>query len=169
MSISQFWTESKTIQSSNTPSLEEDSILLELYHWLKSDNRRTRKLIQEYYLKTNFDYVKWNILYANRYAKGSYFNFLNETLKHNWALEFREKHEKWIEQKKEPFKLDLQAEIVRNIALKADYIIMERGKRYKIKQVFDNGEIEVTQEDLQKTLIISPERAFNCQFESVTK
>jgi len=50
-------------------------------------------LVRQYLKDSGFEYVKWNILYANNNAKDNYLSYLSLSLKHNWGLRFREETE----------------------------------------------------------------------------
>lgn len=153
----------------NAPDTPES--FQELFSLLHSDKKKLRQLIIEFVEKNNFDYVKWNILYANRYSKGAYAEYLKLCLENDWAFEFREEQELLMQQKPqlEQKDIDLKAQIVINIASKADYIILSRGRKYKIQKVLPNGALEILREDSQMTFTVTPERAFNCRFENTPR
>ena len=160
-----------TIKPSPTPTQDTSVSLIELFDLLKSDKKKLRQIIQEFVDSKGFDYVKWNILYANRYSTGHYADYLTLCLKNDWAFEFREEQELLIQQQPQlaQDQIDLKAQIVRNIASKADYIILSRGRKYKIQKILPNGALEILREDSQMTFTVSPERAFNCRFENLPR
>jgi len=84
---------------------EENSRMEDLISLLKSKAKNLKETIQLYYREKGFDYVKWNILYANQKATKNYVVFLKKSLKEDWGAEYREE-----EQKKEEIERMLREE-----------------------------------------------------------
>jgi hypothetical protein len=54
---------------------------------------KLRRTITQYYQERGYEYVRWNILYANKKAKKSYSSYLQQALRENWAEEWKEEEE----------------------------------------------------------------------------
>ncbi len=109
-------------------SFEEDTTLTKLYDLLKSPTKGLREEIGKYYREKGFEYVNWNIEYANKMATKNYTTYLKKCLKENWGGEFREVETTKIESEK-------VHQEVKNKDMKAsqakDKEILELNKRYK--------------------------------------
>lgn len=107
---------------------EEDADLTQLYELLKSSTKLLKEELGKYHREKGFDYVKWNIEYANKTATKSYATYLKKCLKEDWGAEFRETETKKRESekiKKEEKSKELKASQTR------DKEILELNKHYK--------------------------------------
>lgn len=57
---------------------------------IKNQTNIVRELIAIAFREKGFEYVKWNILYANKEAKKNYAVFLKKALEENWGMEIQE-------------------------------------------------------------------------------
>ena len=76
---------------------QENNELQSLTDLLKDgykDSKGLKDSIKRSYLKHGYDYVKYNILYANKKASKAYAGFLKNALVENWGEESRLEHEK---------------------------------------------------------------------------
>jgi len=63
----------------------------------KRVTRGLREKIEYFYSRNGYEYVKWNIVYANKKAKKNYTTYLKRALDGNWAVDFEEEEKKQIE------------------------------------------------------------------------
>jgi hypothetical protein len=80
----------------------ENNELQSLVDMLKAEYKDSKGLqyyLKRYYLKNGYDYVKYNIMYANKKASRAYVGFLKSALEENWGNELRLEHEKQQKQK----------------------------------------------------------------------
>jgi hypothetical protein len=73
------------------------SELQSLFALLKKRTEKLDKVVGEYFQSKGFEYVKWNILYANAKAKKSYSTYLQQALENNWAEEWAQEERERIE------------------------------------------------------------------------
>lgn len=80
---------------------------------IKKCSNALKKAVRKYYDSHGFEYVKWNILYANNYAKKNYSPYLQKAFAENWG-------EEWAEQEKARLEIaeKREKEIVEKIELK---------------------------------------------------
>lgn len=84
-------TEQKQADKSLKPDLQA---LLSL---VKKRTDKLEKVVGEYYQSKGYEYVRWNVLYANKNAKKSYTTYLQKALTENWAEEWAEEERQRIE------------------------------------------------------------------------
>jgi hypothetical protein len=95
---------------------EQDQNVSELQSLLNLLRQRTGKLekvVAEYHREKGAEYVKWNILYANKKAQKSYSMYLQQALAQNWAEEWAEEERQRMvaeAKRKEEERLKLEAE-----------------------------------------------------------
>ena len=139
--------------------------LEELISFLKRSSRPLRELVSKYYRSEGYDYVKWNIFYANRNGARNYVSYLKLCFQHNWAQEFREEYERMFNAADhEPLDSRKLSALI-NVAKQADYLRMQDGKRFRIKRIFPNGAIEISNRTYKMDFILSPSQAYQCRFE----
>lgn len=68
----------------------DEATLMQLFGKAKSQTKTIQDTIAKYYRDKGFEYVKWNIEYANKTATKNYATFLKKSLKEDWGKEFRE-------------------------------------------------------------------------------
>ena len=145
-------------QSLNEPQLED------LLHFLRRSSRPLRELVTKFFRSHGYDYVKWNIFYANRNGARNYVSYLKLCLQHNWAQEFREEYERMFESSLDQIDERKRAALIK-VAEQADHLLMPDGKRFKIKRVFPNGAIEISNRAYKMDFVLSPGQAYGCRFE----
>lgn len=139
--------------------------LEELLSFLKRSSRPLRELVSKYYRAEGYDYVKWNIFYANRNGARNYVSYLKLCLQHNWAQEFREEYERMFSTgNHEPLDSRKLSALI-NVAKQADYLRLQDGKRFRIKRIFPNGAIEISNRTYKMDFILPPNQAYQCRFE----
>lgn len=57
---------------------------------IKKISKNLMKTINNVFAQEGYDYVKWNILYANKKANKNYGNYLEQSIKNNWGENFAE-------------------------------------------------------------------------------
>ncbi|MGV3523879.1 MAG: replication initiator protein A [Candidatus Sericytochromatia bacterium] len=149
--------------SRKVPSYEEPR-LEELVSFLKRSSRPLRELITKYYRSHGYEFVKWNVFYANRNGARNYVSYLKLCLQHNWAQEFREEYERMFEATDQKIDERKLGALIR-VAKQADHLRMADGQKFKIKRVFPNGAIEISNRHYKMDFILSPAQAYNCRFE----
>jgi hypothetical protein len=80
---------------------QENDEIQTLIDLLKEDyreNKGIKDVLNKYYSKHGYDYVKYNILYSNKKASKAYAGFLKEALKENWGAELKLEQEKIAKQ-----------------------------------------------------------------------
>lgn len=159
-----------TVPPMEPPRPKPEPRLQELLGYLKNQTKAVTKLVSEAYQQYGYDYVKWNIFYANRKGYKHYAHYLQLALQHNWAQEFREEYERLLkvdenQPSSEFLQTPMKIETLVKIAQKADFIVFPDGQKFKIRQVFPNGAIEISHKDFQMALILPPEKAYACRFE----
>lgn len=149
----------------NNPSASyEEPRLEELIRFLKRNSRPLRELITRYFRSHGYDYVKWNIFYANRNGARNYVSYLKLCLQHNWAQEFREEYERMFEATDQQIDERKLAALIK-VAEQADYLLMNDGRKFRIKRVFPNGAIEISHRSFKMDFVLSPAQAYGCRFE----
>lgn len=139
--------------------------LEELLSFLKRTSRPLRDLVSKYYRAEGYDYVKWNIFYANRNGARNYVSYLKLCLQHNWAQEFREEYERMFSgAEHEPLDSRKLTALI-NVAKQADYLRLQDGKRFRIKRIFPNGAIEISNRTYKMDFVLAPNQAYQCRFE----
>jgi len=91
------------------------------------ERESVKELVRQYFKDSGFEYVKWNILYANNNAKDNYLSYLSLSLKHNWGLRFREETE--LLRQAEEERLRDEAEKQRKVREAAEQRAAEQRKR----------------------------------------
>lgn len=142
----------------------------ELTGYLKNQTKAVCKIVTDAYYQYGYDYVKWHIFYANRKGYKNYAHYLQLALQHNWAQEFREEYERLVmaDDSQTPHEIlnhPMKIETLVKIAQKADFVVLPDGQKFKIRQVFPNGAIEIVHKDFHMNLILPPEKAYACRFE----
>lgn len=138
--------------------------LAELISFLKRNSKPLRELVTKAYYEYGYDYVKWNIFYANRNGSRNYVSYLKLCLQHNWAQEFREEYERMFVTPEE--KLDeRKMTALLKVAERADHLLTPSGKRFRIKRVFPNGALEISSRQYKMDFVLSPAQAYGCRFE----
>jgi hypothetical protein len=80
---------------------QENNEFQELIYLLKEDYRDSKGLnneLKRYYTKFGYDYVKYNIIYANKKATKAYTGFLKTALRENWGEVLKLEEAKTIKQ-----------------------------------------------------------------------
>jgi hypothetical protein len=77
----------------------ELQLLIEMLKDEYKDSKGLQYYLKRYYLKNGYDYVKYNIMYANKKASRAYVGFLKSALEENWGNELRLENEKQQKQK----------------------------------------------------------------------
>jgi len=157
----------KLTQESNLQDqveLYEEPRLEELLGFLKRHSRPLRELTVRYYRSHGYDYVKWNIFYANRNGARNYVSYLKLCLQHNWAQEFREEYERMFDSVEQSLDERKLAALIK-VAEQADHLLMPDGKRFRIKRVFPNGALEISNRSFKMDFVLSPSQAYSCRFE----
>lgn len=147
-----------------TEAHNKEPRLEELLGFLKRSSRSLRELISRYYRSHGYDYVKWNIFYANRNGARNYVSYLKLCLQHNWAQEFREEYERMFEASEQSIDERKLGALIK-VAEQADYLLMSDGRRFRIKRVFPNGAIEISHRNFKMDFVLSPAQAYGCRFE----
>lgn len=150
-------------QEKAEPCLEEPQ-LQELLSYLKRISRPLQELVTQAYRQYGFEYVKWNIFYANRNASRNYINYLKLCLQHNWAREFREEYERLFSKEEQVLDIHKITALIK-VAEQADYLILPDGQKFHIKRVLPNGAIEVRNRQYKMDFVLSPAQAYACRFE----
>ncbi|MEZ0372503.1 MAG: replication initiator protein A, partial [Candidatus Sericytochromatia bacterium] len=146
------------------PESYEEPRLEELLSFLKRSSRPLRELVGNYYKSHGYDYVKWNVFYANRNGARNYVSYLRLCLQHNWAQEFREEYERMFEAVDQ--KLDeRKITALIKVAEQADHLLMPDGQKFRIRRVFPNGAIEISSRSYKMDFVLSPAQAYACRFE----
>jgi hypothetical protein len=81
----------------NEKQEQENNEIQTLIDMLKEDYRDSKALkdtLKRYHARYGHDYVKYNILYANKKASKAYAGFLKNALKENWGAESKLEQEK---------------------------------------------------------------------------
>jgi hypothetical protein len=141
-----------------------DPLLQELLSYLKRQSKPLQELITQAYQRFGFEYVKWNIFYANRNGAQNYSNYLKLCLQHNWAQEFREEYERMFESDEQSLDTHKIAALIK-VAEQADYLTLSDGQKFRIKRVFPNGALEIANRQYKMDFILSPAQAYACRFE----
>ena len=139
--------------------------LEELLSFLKRNSRPLKELVSKYYRAEGYDYVKWNIFYANRNGARNYVSYLKLCLQHNWAQEFREEYERMFDQHASGALDERKLSALINVAKQADYLRTQDGKRFRIKRIFPNGAIEISNRTYKMDFVMPPAQAYQCRFE----
>lgn len=139
--------------------------LSELLGYLKRQSRPLKELVSQYYYHDGFDYVKWNIFYANRNGARNYVSYLRLCLQHNWAQEFREEYERMFTSDAQSIDRHKITALIR-VAEQADHLRMPDGQKFRIKRVFPNGAIEISNRNYKMDFVLSPAQAYACRFET---
>jgi hypothetical protein len=71
-----------------------------LFNLLRQKTAKLKEVITYYYDQEGFDYVFWNIRYANAKANKTYSTYLKKALECNWAYDWREEQEAIAQQAK---------------------------------------------------------------------
>jgi hypothetical protein len=142
----------------------EDPLLQELLNYLKRHSRPLQEWVTQAYREQGFDYVKWNIFYANRNGGRNYAHYLKLCLQHNWAREFREIYERMFAQTEQILDSHKISALIK-VAGQADYLTMSDGQKFRIKRVFPNGAIEIANRQYKMDFVLSPAQAYACRFE----
>lgn len=142
----------------------EEPRLEELLRFLRRNSRPLRELVTKYYRSHGYDYVKWNIFYANRNGARNYVSYLKLCLQHNWAQEFREEYERMFEAHEDKIDERKLSALIK-VAKRADHLLMPDGKKFRIKRVFPNGAIEISNRAYKMDFVLSPAQAYGCRFE----
>lgn len=145
------------------PSFEEPQ-LQELLSYLKRMSRPLQELVIQAYRQYGFEYVKWNIFYANRNASRNYVNYLKLCLQHNWAREFREEYERLFSKDEQVLDARKISALIK-VAEQADYLTLADGQKFRIKRVFPNGALEIANRQYKMNFVLSPAQAYACRFE----
>ena len=140
--------------------------LEELLSFLKRNSRPLRELVSKYYRAEGYAYVKWNIFYANRNGARNYVSYLKLCLQHNWAQEFREEYERMFQHSEMDALDERKLSALMNVARQADYLRTQDGKRFRIKRIFPNGAIEISNRTYKMDFVLSPAQAYQCRFEN---
>ncbi len=146
------------------PESYEEPRLEELLSFLKRNSRPLRELVSKYYRSHGYDYVKWNIFYANRNGARNYVSYLRLCLQHNWAQEFREEYERMFEANEQKLEERKISALIR-VAEQADHLLMPDGQKFRIRRVFPNGAIEISSRSYKMDFVLSPAQAYACRFE----
>ncbi|PIQ23908.1 hypothetical protein COW36_11560 [bacterium (Candidatus Blackallbacteria) CG17_big_fil_post_rev_8_21_14_2_50_48_46] len=141
-----------------------EPLLQELLSYLKRSSRPLQELVTQSYQSYGFEYVKWNIFYANRNGAKNYANYLKLCLQHNWAQEFREEYERMFASNEESLDSRKISALIK-VAEQADYLTLQDGQKFKIKRVFPNGALEITNRNYKMDFVLSPAQAYACRFE----
>lgn len=144
--------------SSAEPRLEE------LLSFLKRQSRPLRELVSKYYYSHDYDYVKWNVFYANRNGARNYVSYLRLCLQHNWAKEFREEYESMFNHSDQQLDERKIAALIQ-VAEQADHLRMPDGQKFRIRRVFPNGALEISSRNYKMDFVLSPAQAYACRFE----
>jgi len=129
--------------------------LSDLISLLKT-KRPTNKLkenITEYLEKQGYEYVRWNILYANKNAKKSYTPYLKKALTENWAEEWQEEEKDRIKaieiktfmQEQEKKKQEYKAKEQEYLESQKERLIMA------ISNFEDNNLLEIKWQEAEKS------------------
>lgn len=145
---------------------KQEAKLEELIRFLKRNSRPLRELVTQYYHSHGYDFVKWNLFYANRNGARNYVSYLRLCLQHNWAQEFREEYERMFEASQQKLD-DRKLTYLIKVAERADHLRLPDGKKFRIKRVFPNGAIEISNRAYKMDFVLSPAQAYNCRFERV--
>ena len=97
--VSKEGVEKKSIQEKSKES-KRDVVVEELLEIAKSKTKGIREAVDSAYKVKGFDYVKSNILYANKEAKKNYEAFLKKGLEEDWGKGMREEEERKEEEKR---------------------------------------------------------------------
>ncbi len=138
--------------------------LNELLAYLKRQSRPLQELVTKYFHSHDYDYVKWNIFYANRNGSRNYVSYLKLCLQHNWAQEFREEYERMFDSSEHQVDERKLTALIK-VAKQADHLLMANGKRFRIKRIFPNGAIEISSRQYKMDFVLSPAQAYGCRFE----
>lgn len=154
-------------QESQDPQNNEHAVepqLNELLAFLKRQSRPLQELVTKYFHNHDYDYVKWNIFYANRNGSRNYVSYLKLCLQHNWAQEFREEYERMFDSSDQQVDERKLTALIK-VAKQADHLLMTNGKRFRIKRIFPNGAIEISSRQYKMDFVLSPAQAYGCRFE----
>ena len=99
-----------------------------LFGMLKSKLIILMPMISEYYDRHGFDYVRWNIQYANEHAKKNYAVYLSKTLAENWSLVQQE------EQKQKELQRQETQRKAQEAAIQAQQEELARERNEQLKQ-----------------------------------
>lgn len=146
------------------PESFEEPRLEELLSFLKRSSRPLRELVGNYYKSHGYDYVKWNVFYANRNGARNYVSYLRLCLQHNWAQEFREEYERMFDAGDQQLDERKIGALIK-VAEQADQLLMPDGQKFRIKRVFPNGAIEISSRSYKMDFVLSPAQAYACRFE----
>lgn len=84
----------------NTEDIYKNTEICKLFSEVKNLTNSVKKMIIKYYNDKNFDYVLWNIRYANANANKRYSAYLSKSLSENWGLDLKEEETQKIVNKK---------------------------------------------------------------------
>lgn len=146
------------------PESYEEPRLEELLSFLKRSSRPLRELVSNYYKSHGYDYVKWNVFYANRNGARNYVSYLRLCLQHNWAQEFREEYERMFGAEEQSIDERKISALIK-VAEQADHLLMPDGQKFRIRRVFPNGAIEISNRSYKMDFVLSPAQAYACRFE----
>jgi hypothetical protein len=74
-------------------SARKEDQLENLLKRLRKKTHALKEIVEKYYHQEGYDYVLWNIFYANEMAHKNYSAYLRKALEMNWAYEWREERE----------------------------------------------------------------------------
>lgn len=98
--VSKGFVEKKESSEEKPKESKRETALEELLEMAKSKTKGIKEALDEALKEKGFEYVKWNILYANKEAKKNYSVFLKKSLKEDWGAEVREQEGKREEAEK---------------------------------------------------------------------
>lgn len=89
------WVCGEFLKNNDSSENSEEKELEELLSRVKLGkiSQKLRQKIKKYLSDNGYDYVKWNILYANKNAKQRYSSYLQRALEENWAEDYKEESE----------------------------------------------------------------------------
>jgi hypothetical protein len=112
--------------------VKEAPLLKQLYEMSKSQTKSLKEAIKSYYSEKGFEYVKSNILYANKEAKKNYEAYLKKALEEDWGAGYREEEgkreesEKALQEKKVKEKEDVKKTYEKLDEVKVAYEALEQ-------------------------------------------
>lgn len=129
------------------PSLNDNDEIQNIIKFLpieRQGQKSLRDAVQEAYARYGFDYVSWNIKYANKHAKGNYPAYLLKSLKGNYGQALREEDEirqsvarnlSKLEQQKHAERKHMQDQDARDTELAQTYLdSMNAEDRLKLEE-----------------------------------
>lgn len=145
--------------SFSIPNNEEFKRLVTILPWERQSQKTLLELILKAFNAHGFDYVSWNIQYANKRAIGNYTAYLSKAIKSNFGASLKEESE--VAQRK----LSKRKEEVKVTVVKQSEVCAKEQQRSEKAQQFlkslSASDLENIEQEAQKLLPSDMRRTFD--------